>query len=96
MGAPQVMGFNHRTVGYDTVQAMFQEFSSSIRSQLASLFRFMEVNGLTDAVRSGDYTTFAQTYNGAGQKDLYARLIREDPSVYTLVQELTARIRQIH
>jgi chromosomal replication initiator protein len=25
-----------------------------------------------------------------------ARLIREDPSVYTLVQELTARIRQIH
>jgi len=25
-----------------------------------------------------------------------ARLIREDPSVYTLVQELTARIRQLH
>ena len=25
-----------------------------------------------------------------------AKLIREDPSVYTLVQELTARIRQIH
>jgi chromosomal replication initiator protein len=25
-----------------------------------------------------------------------ARLIREDPSVYSLVQELTARIRQLH
>lgn len=77
MGAPQIMGFNHTSVGYSTVQAMFDAFQSDARSQLASLFRFMEVNGLVQAVRDGNYTAFARVYNGPGQAEYYAGLIRD-------------------
>jgi hypothetical protein len=45
MGAPQIMGFNHRDIGYTTVREMFNAFQNSDESQLASLFRFMEVKG---------------------------------------------------
>lgn len=75
MGAPQVMGFNHAKVGYATVQEMFGAFQANVANQIRSLFRFMEVNRLVDAVRSGDYREFARVYNGPGQMDEYARLI---------------------
>ena len=77
MGAPQIMGFNHTSIGYGTVQAMFQAFANDVRSQLTSLFRFMEVNGLVQAVRDGNYVAFARVYNGPGQAEFYAGLIRK-------------------
>lgn len=71
MGAPQIMGFNHASIGYTTVQAMFHAFCSDVRAQLTSLFRFMEVNSLVDAVRRGEYLAFAKVYNGIGQAEFY-------------------------
>ncbi len=76
MGAPQIMGFNYRMLGYATVQEMFQAFQADTRNQLTSLFRFMQVNGLVDAVRNQDFQTFARVYNGPGQANYYANLIR--------------------
>ena len=77
MGAPQVMGFNHNAIGYATVQAMFDAFCRDVRAQLSSLFRFMEVNGLVDAVRTGDFLTFAKVYNGPGQAERYQQIIQQ-------------------
>ena len=91
MGAPQIMGFNHTSIGYGTVQAMFQAFANDARAQLTSLFRFMEVNGLVDAVRSGDYVSFARVYNGPGQADYYASLIREYVAAFASVKPGAAR-----
>ncbi|HMN30844.1 MAG TPA: N-acetylmuramidase domain-containing protein, partial [Caldilineaceae bacterium] len=70
------MGFNHRSIGYETVQQMFQAFQADARNQIASLFRFMTVNGLIKAVQQADYATFARVYNGPGQANDYAALIR--------------------
>ncbi|RIK37915.1 MAG: hypothetical protein DCC55_22795 [Chloroflexi bacterium] len=91
MGAPQVMGFNHRAIGYDTVQQMFHDFQADVRNQIASLFRFMRVNGLVDAVRQGDYGTFARVYNGPGQADYYAGLIRQYRAAFDGVRSTAAR-----
>ncbi len=82
MGAPQIMGFNHRSIGYDTVQAMFNAFSSDARAQITSLFRFMEVNKLVNAVRDSDFHTFAKVYNGAGQADTYQQIIKKHLDAY--------------
>ena len=82
MGVPQIMGFNHQTVGYTTVQEMFSAFCSDVRHQLTSLFRFMEVNGLVDAVRRGDYLTFARVYNGPGQAEFYKSRIEACLATY--------------
>lgn len=87
MGAPQIMGFNHSAIGYTTVQAMFADFVRDVRPQLTSLFRFMEVNGLVDAMRNGDFFTFAKIYNGTGQAKSYQQIIQQYLAVY---QSLTA------
>ena len=82
MGAPQIMGFNHKSIGYASPQDMFGAFQSDVRNQIDSLFRFMEVNNLVDAVRNGDYRSFAQVYNGPGQADAYAAIIAEYADAY--------------
>ncbi|CAN5570267.1 hypothetical protein BH10CHL1_BH10CHL1_49170 [soil metagenome] len=76
MGAPQVMGFNYQMIGYATVHEMFHAFQADVRNQLASLFRFIQVNGLADVIRNQDFPTFARIYNGPGQAAYYANLIR--------------------
>lgn len=72
MGAAQIMGFNHKAMGYGTVQEMFAAFQADVRNQLLALFRFIEVNHLQDAVRRADFRAFARTYNGQGQEEIYA------------------------
>ena len=76
MGAAQIMGFNHAAIGYPTPQAMFQAFEHDAAAQLRALFRFVEVNGLVDAIRGQDFRQFARVYNGPGQVDLYDNLMR--------------------
>lgn len=82
MGAPQIMGFNHQSIGYSTVQAMFDEFRQSARAQIESLFRFMQSHNVLDAVRNGDLRRFAEVYNGPGQADLYESIMRERLAVF--------------
>lgn len=82
MGAPQIMGFNHTAIGYATVQAMFDAFRTDVQAQLSSLFRFMEVNGLVEAVRHNDFLTFAKIYNGGGQAQRYQQIIQQHLDAY--------------
>ncbi len=82
MGAPQIMGFNHQSIGYSTVREMFNAFQSSDENQLASLFRFMEVKGLVPAIRQGDMRQFATVYNGSGQAENYAAIMQRNLTAF--------------
>lgn len=86
MGAAQIMGFNHAAIGYPTPQAMFAAFAHDAGAQLRALFRFMEVNGLVEAVRSRDYRRFAVVYNGPGQPDFYAGKMREYAAAFAAIR----------
>lgn len=68
MGMAQVMGFNHKLIGYATVKEMFDALSSGEVPQILSFFDFVKSVGLEDEARTGKWTAFARGYNGAGQK----------------------------
>jgi hypothetical protein len=80
MGAPQIMGFNHKVLGYDSVATMFEAFSLGERDQLLGFFDFV-CGPLADrrrlfALQERDFETFAIHYNGAGQAARYAGLLQ--------------------
>lgn len=75
MGAPQVMGFNYKRLGYNSVQDMFAAFTLSPRAQLVAIFDFVRGSSALDALRSNDFLTFAKAYNGAGNAQTYANII---------------------
>lgn len=86
MGAAQIMGFNHATLGYDNVQDMFEAMCASLPKQLDGLFAFIAAsNTCMRGLKSGDYTTFARGYNGPGQAQTYGRLISAAASAYANV-----------
>ena len=76
MGAPQILGSNHRRIGYASVDAMFDAFSRSERAHILGLFDFIRADGaMVQALRDGDYMGFARGYNGPGQAAYYGDLI---------------------
>lgn len=91
MGLPQIMGFNHKKIGYGTVKEMFDNFSKDIRYHIIGFFEFLDPIML-NTLRMGDFKQFAKFYNGPGQADYYGEwlstayskivhLITEDPIV---------------
>lgn len=76
MGAPQIMGFNHKKIGYATVQDMFDFFSRDIRYHIFGLFDFMN-DVMVEALKKHDFTAFAKRYNGPGQAAKYGAKIQE-------------------
>lgn len=64
-GLPQVMGFNHRVVGFDTVQAMVDAMVESEDRHLEALGQFIMANPKCRiGIRRHDWGTFAACYNG--------------------------------
>jgi uncharacterized protein YgiM (DUF1202 family) len=76
MGAPQIMGFNHKMIGYETVQHMFDNFSRDVRYHLLGLFDFFD-NNMIRALRNYDFARFARYYNGPGQAQTYGGWIQD-------------------
>ena len=74
MGIAQIMGFNHKLVGFDTPQAMYNALSSSEAAQIQAFFDFIRSTKLENAARTGQWLTFARGYNGAGQKGYDTKL----------------------
>lgn len=87
MGAPQIMGFNHHSVGFESVHQMFDAFSESEANQIVGFFDF--VKGPASDVRKIlalkrlDFETFAGLYNGPGQASRYAAIIQALFETYT-------------
>jgi len=65
MGASQIMGFNHKIIGYPTVQDMYADFQRGEAMHIEGFFRFVAANKkLLQAARDKDFATFAYYYNG--------------------------------
>ncbi len=63
-GAGQVMGFNHKSAGFDGVESMVAAMQESEDAHLASVASFLEGNDLTRFLKARDWTSFARAYNG--------------------------------
>lgn len=81
MGAPQIMGFNYKRIGYESVQHMFEQFARSAHAQLLAMFDVVKGPSATSpaiqALQNKDYLTFASAYNGSANAPTYAALIKE-------------------
>jgi uncharacterized protein YraI len=98
MGASQVVGFNYRRVGYDTVQRMFYQFARSAPAQIIALFDYVKgMNPSSPAIlalQRRDYLTFANIYNGPGNARTYADIIQRYSDLYDqLIRTATPRTR---
>jgi hypothetical protein len=80
MGAPQIMGFNYKRTGFNSVHEMFDAFSRGEREQIIGFFQFIKGSGDTsssiEALRDNDFVAFARFYNGSGQAQKYGDLIQ--------------------
>lgn len=78
MGLPQIMGFNHRYAGYESVEEMFTAFRDSANAQILGFFDFIRAEPIQIwSLRNGDLYRFAAAYNGAGQAQHYGDLIAD-------------------
>lgn len=67
-GSPQILGENHKIVGYSTPQAMVEAFAESEDEQLMAMARFIVSKKLGPALKRGEWAAFAKGYNGSGYK----------------------------
>lgn len=74
-GAGQVMGFNHKMCGFDTVQEFVRSMCHSVGAQLFAVVRYIYAAGLAKAARRKDWRALAKGYNGSGQVTKYSRLL---------------------
>ncbi|MCK4662552.1 MAG: N-acetylmuramidase family protein [Bacteroidales bacterium] len=65
-GLFQIMGFNHKIVGFDTVEAFVEEQEKSEKNQLEAFVEFIKSQNLVDSLKNHDWKTFARKYNGPG------------------------------
>jgi hypothetical protein len=85
-GAGQIMGFNHKAVGYATVQDMVKKFDEGIRPQLDAVVAFIRANKTCmKGLKNDDYVTFATGYNGKGQAAAYGANIKAAAASYAKV-----------
>lgn len=81
-GLGQIMGFNHATCGYSTPQAMIHAFEQGEEAQIRAMFDYFKNRrdktgqSCLDYLRAGDLVSFAALYNGPGQAEYYAGLIK--------------------
>ncbi|WEI02669.1 N-acetylmuramidase family protein [Acinetobacter johnsonii] len=60
----QVMGYHWKTLGYSSLQAFINAMYKDEASQLDAMCRYIQVNGLVNALKNKDWKAFARGYNG--------------------------------
>ncbi|MEM6989419.1 MAG: N-acetylmuramidase domain-containing protein [Myxococcota bacterium] len=91
MGGPQIMGFNHRTLGFATPSAMYDAFQAGERAQILAFFDFLRSYRpgarLIRFLQQGDWLAFARAYNGSAAYEKKvrkwyerARAVRRSPA----------------
>ena len=77
MGLVQILGSNHRAIGYASPEAMFTAFGKDERFQLLGFFNFVKNDQRqVNALQAKDFVAFARIYNGPGQPEFYGGLIK--------------------
>ncbi len=82
-GAPQIMGFHWKALGYPSVQAFYDDVAGeradgfSDDGQMDMFVRFVRADPrLLTAIRNGDWETWETVYNGGGYGGAYAAKVR--------------------
>ena len=65
-GMFQVMGFNYRKCGCESVGEMVKRMEESQEQQLLLTLNFLKNSGLIEPLKKRQWATFAKGYNGAG------------------------------
>lgn len=65
-GLGQIMGSNHKMVGYATVQAMILDFMDDEAKHLEAVVQFLIESGIDDDLRAHRWEVVARVYNGVG------------------------------
>lgn len=68
MGLGQVMGAHWKSLGFKSVEEMWQFAKSGIPGQVEIMARFIEKNNLARHLRSKNWAAFAKAYNGPAYK----------------------------
>lgn len=63
-GRFQLMGFNYRLCGYETVQAFVNDMYAGEGQQLDAFVAYIQARGLADELREHRWAAFAHAYNG--------------------------------
>jgi len=98
-GLGQVMGFNAKAVGFPDVEAMVKAMCDSEDAQFQGMVGFIESNGLSRFLRSGDWSSFAKFYNGPEfQKNQYDTKLARASARFTAgpLPNLRVRAAQIY
>lgn len=85
-GLGQVMGFNHKTCGYDDVHSFVEAMKSGVDAQVRAFLAYIENSGLWEYLQGDEanYEAFARGYNGPGwKKNNYAAKLRRAERLYT-------------
>ena len=76
-GVAQILGMNHDACGYPDARSMILAFKD-MAAQVTALAKFIAANPvMADAIRRGDALSFARSWNGEGQPEQYAELLKE-------------------
>jgi hypothetical protein len=91
-GLTQILGVHHGKLGYGTAQAMVDRFSDQtvgVRLQILAFFDYIRSrlrnSTAVMALRTHDWVSFAQVYNGFGREDEYSKRLREYYAAATTV-----------
>ena len=83
MGAPQVMGFNFKSIGYTSVKDMFDSFSKDIRYHILALFDFCTAKSQrVQYLLTRDFLSFAKEYNGLTAPEQYEKKLEEYYNIF--------------
>lgn len=63
-GRYQIMGFNHRLAGFDTLQPFINAMYRSEADHLMAFVAFVRNSGLAGYLRTNNWVRFAEGYNG--------------------------------
>ncbi|MCB0192021.1 MAG: DUF3380 domain-containing protein [Anaerolineae bacterium] len=86
LGAPELLGVLHATIGYETVDQMFAAFASHERYQLLGLFDFIAGPGSASrqlaALQAGNLDVFAAFHFGVNQAARYSTTLQQVYNAY--------------
>lgn len=68
-GRFQIMGFNHKMVGYETVESFVEGIKESERKHLEAFVAYCVSNNLIEVLKRKDWYAFAKGYNGPGHAE---------------------------
>ena len=67
-GMFQIMGFNHKSAGFDTVYEFVEYIKVSEKNQLDAFFTFLKKGGCFKHLKNKNWAEFARCYNGSAFK----------------------------